>query len=222
MIHKADEVVLLGLKKKIDTCPICNGTNLKCSCYGAYYLAFQIITSDIPLKYRGFTLEDISSATSEKNVARIRKYMSQLDKYRRKGTGLYLYGNTGTAKSVFGCIILIEALRKGYTCKFATVDQYRTAVLEKQYDLLTNFQSVDFLLLDDVGREFHDSKGLVDSVLDDLIRLRSDSLLPTIMTTNKEEPDTFRLSSILKEHFIRIVFDTADYRKQIEKDLKKT
>ena len=222
-MNHADTEVLLKLKQEVDNCPKCHGTDLTCDCYRAYYFVFKIINARIPIKYRSFTLKDINQPASKPIVKRISAYLNSLEDHVSKGIGLYLCGNPGTSKTVLGCIVLTEAIRKGYSCYFATVDQYKNAIFEKDNELLDKIRTSTFLMLDDVGREYHDAKGFLDSTLDELIRIRADSLLPTVITTNYKDEgaiNSFRFSSILKEHFITILFDTSDYRKKIQESLQ--
>jgi len=221
-MHQVDRDTLLELKSKVDTCKLCHGTDLKCSCYKEYFLAYQVVSAGIPSKYRKFTLKDIDFPATQTLVKRIDSYIRNIDENMRKGMGLCLYGNSGTGKTVLCSIVLIEALRKGYTCYFTTVDQYRNALFNKDLELIAQVHNVHFLLLDDIGREHQDSKGFIDSTLDELIRIRTDNLLPTLITTNKgpeNAVETFRFASIVKEHFISLAFTAPDYRKKIQEKL---
>lgn len=224
MFQKMDEILLRELKAKVDKCPKCSGTNLACTCYQEYYHGLAKIRANIPVKYRDFTLSHIDHPESQKLVKRVTKYMENLQKHRKKGIGLYLYGNPGTAKTVLGCIVLMNALRRKYTCYFTNADHYLELSVTRKDDaeareIVKQLSNTDFLLIDDLGREYRDKGGFVESHLDELLRNRADNLLPTLITTNKKQDDlaqnNSRLLSLFHEHFITIPFTTKDYRKKI-------
>jgi len=223
MLKRTDEIRLQELRSKIDNCTICHGTDLGCNCYRDYQFVLAQINSNIPAKYQNFQLSDIGEPNSQKMVKKITSFIKSIKDYRRQGIGLYLFGNPGTAKSVLGCIVLNAALRRRYRCYFTNVTHYLSLVTDRNNpeskQSVKHISSVDFLLIDDIGREFRDSKGFIESHLDELIRFRTDNLLPTIITTNKSQNDlaesNVRLLSILQEHFIAVSFPTRDYRKKL-------
>jgi DNA replication protein DnaC len=187
------------------------------------------VNANIPPQFRDFTLTKIDQPESQKVVKKIQKYIEKLSTYRKKGIGLYLYGNTGTAKSALGCIILMNALKRRYTCYFTDVEEYLDLSVNKKDDeeaqeVVRRLSNADFLVIDDLGREYRDVKGFVESQVDELIRYRIKNLLPTIITTNKTREELavnkFRLLSVLNEHFLIIPFTTKDYRKKIGANLQ--
>ena len=148
-------------------------------------------------------------------------------KNREIGHGLLLHGNPGTAKSAIACVIIMEALKNNYTVYYITVDQYIKIIAQKDVDSELQFcvEYSDFLLLEDVGREYRDAKGYIDSRVNELIRNRSDALLPTIITTNAISEKHFsmndrRLESIIKEHYHPIKFEGKDYRNKIARKIR--
>jgi len=223
-ITKVDEDYLAMLKKDIDTCKVCHGTNMSCKCYREYFFEMAKINAKIPMNYRRFTLDSLDTSSIQTAIKKISKYVEKIDFYRKTGKGLYLYGKQGTGKSVVGCIVLMEAAKHGYSAYFTDIREYldrmfgskfqRDAEDGTQNDLL---RSSEFLLIDNLGQDPLDSKGLKKSWIDDLLRYRTDNLLPTIIVTNKNEQDltanSLRMSSILKEHFLSpIEFPGTDYR----------
>jgi len=229
MFKKTDELLLRDLKVKINKCPKCHGTNLACTCYQAYYHALAVIKANIPAKYRDFTLSDIDQPESQKSVKKVTQYMDRLQNNRKKGIGLYLYGNPGTAKTVLGCIVMMNSLRRKYTCYFTNADHYLELSVTKKdepeaREIVKYLSNVDFLMIDDLGREYRDKGGFVEAHLDELIRYRADNLLPTLITTNKPQTElaqnNYRLLSLFHEHFLTIPFTTKDYRPRIGAKLK--
>jgi len=221
-VNQQDADILHKLQDEILRCKLCGGSNLTCECYKKYFSTLSIITAGIPLKYRSFTFDDFNSVTLRKSVNKLKNYIEMLDKNKSNGTGLYLFGNSGTGKTSLGCLVMLEALKHGYSCYFCVVDQYRKSLFESNSEVLDKIRNSQFLMIDDIGREFQDSKGFIESYLDDLVRHRTDNLTPTIITSNLSEStatDSFRMASIIKEHFLVIEFTNVDYRKTIRDTL---
>ena len=221
--------LLRALAEGINKCKKCHGTDLSCTCRRKYNHELAKIKAHIPAKYRNYTLSDIKDPASQKIVQKIERYIVKLDVNKQRGSGLYLHGNPGTAKSTLGSVILMNALTRRYTGYFTTAKEFLELSVTKRDDpeartIVKYLTDVDFLLIDDLGREYRDQKGFVESQLDELIRYRTDNLLPTIITTNKPKEvlaaDNFRLMSILQEHFVVIPFVTKDYRPQIGAQLQ--
>jgi DNA replication protein DnaC len=182
-----------------------------------------VITAGIPIKYRNFTFGTFHSQNLTKSVNKLRKYVENIDKNKKSGTGLYLWGNSGSGKTSLGCIVIMEAIKKNYSCYFCVVDDYRKALFSDDFDTIDKIKNSQFLMIDDIGREFQDSKGFIGSYIDDLLRYRTDNLTPTIITSNKDgslATDSFRFDSIIKEHFLILEFNVVDYRKKLQEELK--
>ena len=222
-MNQTDVDVLKKLQADINSCKLCSGRNINCSCYKKYFYNYSVISAHIPVKYRAFTLKDFDSLTLKKSVGRINKYIETLDKNRKAGTGLYLWGTSGSGKTSLGCVVLMEAIKHGYTCRFCSVDEYRKSLFPEEADTFAQIRNVQFLMIDDIGREFQDGKGFIVSYLDDLLRYRTDNLTPTIITSNNDSSmatDSFRFESIIKEHFLLLEFNVVDHRKKIQESLK--
>jgi DNA replication protein DnaC len=222
-VKKSDAELLTKLRDGTNSCKSCGGRNTKCSCYKKYFATLAVINANIPIKYRHFTFDTFHSKNLTKSVNKLRKYVDNIDKNKKAGTGLYLWGNSGSGKTSLGCIVLMEAIKKNYSCYFCVVDDYRKALFSEDSDTLDKIRTSQFLMLDDIGREFQDSKGFIGSYIDDLLRFRTDNLTPTIITSNKDgalATDSFRFESIIKEHFLMLEFNVVDYRQKLQEDLK--
>jgi len=88
--------------------------------------------------------------------------------------------------------------------------------------------SSDFLVIDDVGREYKTRSGFIENQFDMIFRIRTNALLPTILTSNLAPANIAtdfgkRLISILYEHLIIVETNGKDYRKVIaRKNAKET
>lgn len=197
-----------------------NDVRAKCSCKGLkpfcecnYIIKKEIkkITTNIPLKYLAFTFEDIDKITVQEQKKQLLEYIEKLDFNFKNGFGLFLYGDRGYAKTVLGSLVLIEVLNKGYSVFFTTLDQCLKGIIGRDEDYLKKLYESDFVMLDGLGNEVVPDSGIMNTILNNLIRSRGDSLRPTIITTNKtvhelEKHFNTVLQGLLKEYFIQIKF----------------
>lgn len=167
---------------------------------------------------------DTSKADSPKRI--ITGYLSQIARMRELGAGLVMWGPNGTGKTSMGAIILKEARRQGFSAMFLESAAIKTLVVDKtMYDsesgvtVWARAHTVDFLLLDDLGKGAQDSTGFGERLLDELIRARYADKKPTIMTTNVNKS---RLEEVIKPSTLhtlkgscaQVLVDGHDYRTQ--------
>lgn len=215
LFTQEDMSLLLQYQNDTVNCPKCHGADNNCTCFSRYNSYFKMVASAIPIKYRDAALSNLNVSQIQQPVKKVETFIAALDTNKQMGKGLYLYGNTGTGKTYAGVCILKNALQKGYTAFFCTVEQYKAAIFNHEDDYISYIKENDFLLIDDYGREFNDSKGFIDSQIDDLLRYRSDRYKSTIITSNTQTLDLYnlRIKSILSEHYTEILFNCNDYRK---------
>ena len=125
----------------------------------------------------------------------VEDYINNLDENISEGRGIYFCGSNGVGKSFLSCIILKEAYRHRYSCRRVTFSSYISAYTESwgadkddrdvlEQDLLDKYKGVEFLVLEEVGKEI-DSK-IAKPILEDLLRYREEHCLTTVMCCNIE------------------------------------
>ena len=216
-------------RRIIDSCPACHGLSLSCACYQEYDVEVRKVRSNIPLKYRKASLVAITSAQAEKPKAHLQSYINNMKAKRRSGTGLYLWGDEGTAKTYLGCAVLIEALRHGYSAYFTTLPDCVDSIIRTRDQFAYMLQNTTYLMIDDVSfayRPVRDEVAYVDSVLDKVVRTRCNNLMPNILTSHKNikelalaNPAGARIESIITEHMTRVQFVGQNFRDIIGKRL---
>lgn len=107
---------------------------------------------------------------------------------RQAGTGLLLWGDNGTGKTSAACAVLKEARRQMLTGLFLTSIElrelfYKDQEFEPGTSMLRRAQAVDFLVIDDMGKEVQQGDHAA-RILEDVVRRRSNELRPTILTSN--------------------------------------
>jgi len=153
------------------------------------------------------------------------KYINNLRTARKKGLGLILYGENGSGKSALAAIIAREAYLAGFTVFWTGCNDYKAAVFSREeFDEYTTIveraQEVDFLVIDDMGKEYRGKSEFMESEIDNLIRKRVLNGCVTIVTTNlkpermKEEytPSTI---SLFKEAMIGLKIEGPKWRDEI-------
>jgi DNA replication protein DnaC len=126
--------------------------------------------------------------------------------------------------------ILKEAIKKGYknvrfTCLSDIVSLFTAAWYssDEQKEFYNRMMDTQFLVIDDVGKEYKSKSNLSESVFDRVLRYREH---PTIITSNKALEDietTYgeSITSLMYGKLISVRFAGSDFRKEeISKRLK--
>jgi len=119
----------------------------------------------------------------------IDNYLRRLDDHLDRGDGLLFWGANGVGKTSVAVLIALEVRRRGASVLFITAAALRQAFLEREPFNEDQFVSeraraVDFLVLDDLGKEHSASTGFSEGLFENLIRERSASQRATVITTN--------------------------------------
>jgi len=218
----------------VSACQYCAGKSCQV-CTGKFEIYPAMVRANLPKLYWD---EEISRLDDPLTAKVVSNYVKNIEQMRRKGCGLYLWGQTkGAGKSLAACVILKEALRRGYTGYFTTLSDLVTKCFNKMYDqqaqeeFKRNILDVDFLVLDDIGKEYKSEKNtFIDSAYDNLFRERYYSCRPILVTSNakrteviKEEQGTFgqALLSLFREQLCDVFIAGRDRRGQNNAELQK-
>lgn len=194
-------------------------------CLKEYEMEIKKAQSRIPLQYRAKTLADLTNPQAKLSREYVQDYIDNIDEKRKKGQGLFLVGkSTGTGKTMSGSIVLMKALEKNYTTRFILVKECIDLLTaswkdeEAKQEFNEDLLGCDFLMLDDLGDELKSLiSNLSDSTINTILRVRSNNLRPTILTSNVLAKDITteydnRIYSIIKGHARLIPFEGIDYR----------
>lgn len=170
------------------------------------------------------SLDDLENE-SVRNV--VKDYIQNLYNARDQGIGLFFHGTNGGGKTMAGVEVLKAALEAGYTAQFASLggivqvfaDGWTNPASKDKFE--RRIRDVDFLMIDDVGKEMRVSKsGLIEVVFDNVIRYRTFRNKPLILTTNSDIDaieTTYGKSviSLLRGKFLPVKVVTRDYREEV-------
>lgn len=171
---------------------------------------------------RRYWSSDLSNIpeSAHKNV--LRNYCKSLEQHFMDGWGLFFWGKNSTGKTYASTGLLKFVVSRGYTAFCVVADELKLAFLQKRDEdretTLSRVLTVDFLLIEDLGKEYSASSGFAELHLENLLRHRSRELLPTIITTNlspAEFKERYRQSTaaIALESMIAVEVKGPDWRK---------
>ena len=184
-----------------------------------------MLRSGILEEFWELSIDDYKGKQEVVNI--VKDYIAHLKNARHKGIGLFFHGSNGTGKTFLGVEVLKAALREGYTAQFASLGGVIQGLTDGWYStekrLLyeKRIRDVDFLMIDDVGKEMRLSKnGLTEMVFDNLIRYRTFRNKPIILTTNSdigsiENVYGKSIVSLMYGKFIPVRVVGDDYRKKV-------
>lgn len=119
----------------------------------------------------------------------LRSYMRDIETMLDRGVGLLLWGANGHGKTSAAIIAAMEARRRGASVLFAQAETLRQAVIEKTMfstdkTLVERAREVDFLVLDDLGKEHSGESAFSERFFENLLRERCAQKRVTFITTN--------------------------------------
>lgn len=188
----------------------------------------NLILAKIPKKYWGYEWNHIKGDlnnvdANHEGIEVIDNYLENIPEMYSKGRGLYIYGGHGTSKTTTAIIILRKVMEHsltGYYLHFHemidfVVSSWKDDSKRSQWEYIT--QRIDFLVLDDLARNFKmsDRESLV---IDKLFVHRSNNNLPTILTTNLSTED---IGGFLGESIISLFRENVEGVKFLGDDVRK-
>lgn len=150
----------------------------------------------IPSEFIPKTLNDFKVFGDPAFKDLVSDYMSTIDQNFVENVGLFISGSNGQGKTFATSLILKEAYRHRYSCRRATLQHYinfyhktwsRDDTGEYQDYFERNFMLPEFMVIDEVGKETETKYS--NSIFEDLLRVREEKELPTILCTNYSATD---------------------------------
>lgn len=182
---------------------------IQCECLKKMMLYTHLHNANIPREYYDLTMNDFKVPDEDGDVNAlnqkvekakvkpiVQRAIDNIDTMFREGRGLFLYGTNGTGKTMLSIEILKAALRSKYSIHYEMFPIVNETFLKKGYkadeakERLDNiFANIDFLVLDEVGKELDGSPALISSKLLEIHVLRKRVDKVTILISNKSEDE---------------------------------
>ena len=174
-------------------------------------------------RYWPATIADLS----EDQLSPITPYLKSMRKAIYKGVGLFLWGKNSTGKTHTAAALCKLAWEKYRVASYfiTAVDLYEAwkkdspAHPGSEESVLTRVNSVRFLVIDDIGREYRTHSGFSEVQFGALLRSRSRDRKTTVLTTNlspKEFSEVYgQAAGELAKECLHIVHVSGTNRREI-------
>lgn len=224
-----------------------NPAEFDCDCKGQYRLFRYLMHSGIPLNYQRLGWADLEYVEDPVTEA-IADYYENRQGYINAGFGLVVHGSKGNGKSLLAYLLVKKLIADGRTCfatKFADlVDSYAQTWRDPEHEkwFTSTVRNAQVLFINDVGREYKADRfadatktdeekrtrmladnrpgSFKETLLESVIRYRTDSALPTIIDTNYTRQDMLagyggHTMSLLAEKAIFVEVSGPDRRPEM-------
>lgn len=193
----------------------------------------KLYKSNVPLKYWMHEVKDLTDPGMRRTVE---AYIEKLDEAVVSGIGIYFSGTQGTGKTLAACIILKEAIRRGYTVYFTMLNEVLEKYCDGRYnpearaEFAKSILEADILVVDDIDKGYiSDKSKFIDTAYDYVFRKRANDNLPVIITSNQtrrafteQEALSFgqSLFSLFEEHLWEVICGGVDRRRRTQEKMR--
>lgn len=193
------------------------------------------LLANIPFGYFNYQFKDVIEAWSkdvanDEAIENFTLFYNNLDKAKQNGTGLFLTGTHGLAKTTAAIVTLMNAISQSFTSYFISMSDLAEFVMSgwKDSNIKLKYQyivtHVDFLVVDDIGRGYNIQTNQSTQFLDKLFVTRCNQKKSTILTSKHgidSSVDIFHdsLLTLLKSSVIEIKLVGDDIRESKSKVL---
>ena len=170
----------------------------------------------------------LSDLVSDEPRQALWRYSEHFKEYIRAGTGMLMYGSNGNGKTMAAVLLAKDLLSQGVKAYFTTYAQLiQTAFASYQSEEAKEWyyqkvRGAHLLVIDDVGKELRmgmqrDISNVAVHLIDDVLRHRYSTGLPTVVTTNELLVGLTAgygsgVLSLMSENMITFNFTGGDWR----------
>jgi DNA replication protein DnaC len=196
-----------------------------CPCQDQWMAMRFMTASGLRLHYQRMALADFEA---EEPRQALEHYGEKYHEYLRAGVGMVLYGPNGNGKSMAAVMLAKNAMAHGLLVHWATfaevIDIFATGWHSQEVRdwFHRKIRGAHLLVMDDIGKEMfqglqRDTTNIARHVIDDVLRYRYSSGLPTVMTTNDPLDDLasrygMGVLSLISENAVQYQFRGGDFR----------
>lgn len=155
------------------------------------YLQNKFLNANIGFDYWTITSENWKG--SQNDLIQIVKYFKNIDQLKEEGRGFYIYGEYGVGKTSLANMFLRQVLlTTNHSCLFVPFSELvvlNSKIMNGWHDknierAITDIKDVDFLVLDDLAKEYDNERDNGRATLNTILRYRDSWRKPTIYTSN--------------------------------------
>jgi len=166
-----------------------NGIDVRCSCY----IPWKYFNANIGFEYWLINEKNFQGDINDLNKVSI--YFDKIHKLKSEGRGFYISGSGfGTGKTSIATIFAKKVLETtNYSVLFLPCSElvitgvkYMQTYNPSYSEKMDYIKDVDFLVIDDLGKEFDDNKDWSRATLNSILRYRASWRKITIFTSNIE------------------------------------
>ena len=188
----------------------------------------SLIEANIPedmwtINHKSRQIEDVKVGDIHSNykvsiLNTINKYVNKLNEAREKGVGFVFYGPNGVGKTLFGCKILVRTIREGFSAYYiffnTLMEMLKQFDDEFVQDVVEEIYDVDFLFIDELGKEIKTSR-FVLTKFEELLKQRRAKQKPMIFAMNLsleefENTYDFLARSLIETKNLILSFENLD------------
>jgi DNA replication protein DnaC len=180
-----------------------------CNCREQWMLSRHLSAAGIGMAYQRYSWNDVVGV-SPTVIDSIQVYLENMSDFVDQGVGYILWSpRTGTGKTLLASLILKEALAQGYSGYFTSFSEMLDLYTAGWSDGETRrwfshrIQNVDFLVVDEIGKENGNRQNVVDELLDRVIRSRVANNRPIVIPTNLSPSRTEDEGRTMGKNFMR-------------------
>jgi len=165
-----------------------DGRDVRCECY----YANRFLEANIGYDY--WFIEPDTFQGDPIDLAKITKYFNKVNELQATGRGFFIYGpDYGTGKTTLGTMFLKHVLsttsRSALFVPFSDLVVLNSKLMNGSFDKTIDekievIKNVDFLMLDDLAKEFDSQRDNGRATLNSILRYRDLWNKPTIYTAN--------------------------------------
>lgn len=189
------------------------GSTWQCNCADQLQRYKHYLNAGIGLTYQRLNWDDYFG--DHKARAYVEEYIRTLDVNLLEGRGFVMFGAPGTGKTMLSAFALKSAVQRGIDCYMTTAKDYventkrgwNNAAFAKWYK--RKIDAARVLVLDDLGKELegYGTKG-VEQQIENLLRVRTQQMRPTIVTTNLTCPGG--LETAYNKYVVSLLTESCD------------
>lgn len=183
----------LKIKNK---CKICSTTNdfICDNCLIAQKLLQRYFEANIPVDFWFKSIKDFKG--DESLIEIYNEINKDIKEYMTNGFSIFLKGRFGTGKTLMSSLLLKKIVQCGYNGLYTTLSDVVTIIVhgnnESKFNSFRELKMTDFLILDEFDPRFFKSNEasaeLYGRILENIIRIRFQNYMPTILITNNSDP----------------------------------